>query len=352
MDDNKPSLPHGIIVGVATCGVIGYNNNPDHISTENSEELYDPVSYVNDSRGRLRYAGAKWQCVEFARRWWISELDVYLPMVPRACDIYTNLTKVKNLSTEKITYVGLLMLAQGETLSRPEVHDAVIWKRTDNAPVGHIAVVSEVTDEYVCVAEQNVDNNVMWKGGHYARKFPLVKNAETGAWSIVDEVDPILGWVRVNKNTDEDGPLWNKPTTDQLPITDEFNDDIQKALENFVGTTRPSHFTPELWTKMKPFFSRLTDYGLVAFLNTRHSSYPMVSLPWKGFGPEMFDRTPLIRKLQSFLNAHPAMSGVGADLEIVEHGEWDRATNIGVINMLNKVHTADEFESALEVYVL
>jgi hypothetical protein len=47
--------------------------------------------------------------------------------------------------------------------------------------VGHVAVISEVTPTHVRIAEQNVDNNVPWAGGHFSREFPLQRNRETGA---------------------------------------------------------------------------------------------------------------------------------------------------------------------------
>jgi hypothetical protein len=124
------------------------------------------------------------QCVEYARRWWISQLDCYLLNVPRACDIWSR-TYVKRLSDN--ARVALQMHGNGESTSPPAVHDFLIWKRTDEQPVGHIAVVCEVGDGYLCIAEQNVDNNKMWSGGHYSRKFALEHNDENGSWTIRDD---------------------------------------------------------------------------------------------------------------------------------------------------------------------
>jgi len=39
----------------------------------------------------------------------------------------------------------------------------------------------------VCIAEQNVDNNKMWAGGHYSRKVLLEHNDENGSWTIRDD---------------------------------------------------------------------------------------------------------------------------------------------------------------------
>lgn len=344
-------LPHGTILGVASTGVIGYNSNYEHI-IDNPEDPYDHLSYVRDSRGKLHVSGHKWQCVEFARRWWLSELDVYLPSVPRACDIFTSLTKVKTFGNEKTTYVALRMYPQGESTIRPEVHDAIIWTKTEKAPVGHIAIVSEVTDSFIRIAEQNVENDMMWKGGTYTREFALERNQETNAWFIRDDEDPISGWVRVDKHSTEDPPVWIPPEAKQLEVDGIYGDITFDALSRFVGSGSPATFTPEQKEKFLPFFRRLTDYSLGGFLNTHlPESYPMLSAPWKGYGSETIDREPLIRKFQTFLNLYPEITGVGEDGLIVEvNGVWDEATTRAVQIMLNKVHTTDEFDSAIEFY--
>lgn len=344
-------LPHGTILGIASTGVIGYNSNYEHI-IENENDPYDHISYVRDSRGKLHVAGHKWQCVEFARRWWLSQLDVYLPGVPRACDIFTTLTKVKSFGNEKTTYVALRMYNQGESTIRPEVHDAIIWMKTEKAPVGHIAIVSEVTNNYVRIAEQNVENNIMWKGGTFTREFPLQHNLKTGSWHIRDDDDPILGWVRVDKHSNQEAPKWIPPETNQLEVNGIYDDATFDALSRFVGSGSPARFTPEEKLKWGSFFHRITDYSLGGFLNTHlPEKYPMIIAPWKGFGNETFDRQPLIRKFQTFLNLYPEITGIGENGLVVEiNGIFDESTTKAVQNMLNKVHTADEFDSALEVY--
>jgi hypothetical protein len=262
-----------------------------------------------------------------------------------ACDIWTKpLNKVKNLSTDKIEYVGLKQHAQGKSTSRPAVHDALIWQRTDKAPVGHIAIVSEVSDTYVRVAEQNVDNNIMWKGGHFAREFPLEKR-DDGSWFIRDDEDPIHGWVRVDKNSAEEAPVWERPAENQLEVNGVYDDVTEAALSRFTGTSMPD-LSPEDLIRRGPFFRRLTDYSLCAFVNTQHSSYPeFVSMGWKGWSSEPHNREPLMRKFQSFLNLHPKLTEAQDLLE--ETGDWSEPTVRALQNLLNKVHAMDEFESAV-----
>lgn len=361
--ESPPWLPHGTIVGIASTGVIGYNCNYQHIE---DVETYDPISYVRDSRGKLHVAGNKWQCVEYARRWWLSQLGVKLPGVPRACDIFTSLTKIKSFThhhehhdgnesdSKKIkttSYVALRKYNQNESTIRPEVHDAIIWINTEKAPVGHIAIVSEVTDTYIRIAEQNVDNDIMWKGGTFAREFPLERNSETGAWFIRDDEDPIYGWVRVDIDSDEPPPIWIPPTTNQLEVNGIYDEETSEALCRFVGSVTASNFPAEEREKWLPLCQRLVDYSLGGFLNTHlPESYPFVALEWKGWSPEPHNREPLIRKFQIFLNLYPEITGVGKDLIVEVNGLWDEPTIRAIQMMLNKVHTTVEFDSALEHY--
>jgi glutathionylspermidine amidase/synthetase len=179
------------VLGCAPSGVIAYNCNYENIPEPADGEVVDILTYAKDARGKLAYSGMKWQCVEYARRWWVSQFDLYLLNVPRACDIWTR-TFVRRLSDNK--NVAIKMHDNGTSTVKPAVGDFLIWKRTDEQPVGHIAVVSELTDTHVRIAEQNVDNNVMWGGGHYSRQFALQRSEETGAWTIRDDEDPMHGY--------------------------------------------------------------------------------------------------------------------------------------------------------------
>jgi hypothetical protein len=258
------------------------------------------------------------------------------------------LKKVRNLSSSNIEYVALQQCSQGESTSRPAVHDALIWQRTEKAPVGHIAVVSEVSDTFVRVAEQNVDNDVMWKGGHFAREFPLERR-DDGSWFIRDDEDPLHGWVRVNKDSSEEAPVWTIPSVDQLQVTGVYDQATEDALSKFVGTSKPTNLTPEEMAKWGPLLSRITDYSLAAFLNTQHPSYPnFVVCEWLGWADTPHNRHPLMCKLQSFLNSHPVLTE--AEQLLDETGDWNEPTVRAIQHLLNKVHAMDEFESAIAHY--
>jgi hypothetical protein len=66
-ENSRPGLPHGCVLGMTACGVAGYNcnykNNPEE------EEMARAYDYSNFLENGV-YTGMKWQCVEFARRYW------------------------------------------------------------------------------------------------------------------------------------------------------------------------------------------------------------------------------------------------------------------------------------------
>ena len=93
----------------------------------------------------------------------------------------------------------------------------------------------DVTDDFVCIAEQNVDNNKMWAGGHYSRKFALQRNEETGGWTIRDDEDPMFGWVRCMRDEVLPTPPFVKPQAARLVVDGVFEGDTYTALQIFVG---------------------------------------------------------------------------------------------------------------------
>ena len=204
-------MPHGAVLGAASNGVIGYNSNYKHIVPDADGSPYDHLSYVKDSRGKLVYSGDKWQCVEYARRTWISQLDVWLPNTAKASDIWDR-KFVKRLSDG--SRVKLNMFTSGVTTKRPAVNDLIIWKLTEAQPVGHVAVVAEVTDTHLRVAEQNADNDRLWSGGHWSREFPLSRDPVSGVYTLHDAEDELFGWVRAELATVAPPLPWNPPEED------------------------------------------------------------------------------------------------------------------------------------------
>ncbi|CAK4083137.1 unnamed protein product [Aphanomyces euteiches] len=191
----KPGLPHGTVLGSAH-GVEGYNNNYRHIPADGDDN--DGSHYLDGL-----YMGYKWQCVEYARRYWVKKRDIYLPSIPHAAHIWTRVTHVKKLDDSSI--VPLRKLPNHGT-EKPDVGDLLVYKSTPGQYVGHVAVVVDVLEKQpghwvVHVAEQNQYNNRMWKGDNYADELKLeTKTREDGktTYGITHrDRDLVLdGWVR------------------------------------------------------------------------------------------------------------------------------------------------------------
>lgn len=327
-------MPHGTIVGTASNGIVGYNCNYKHIvSTAGGGEPYDHLSYVRDARSRLQYAGDKWQCVEYARRTWIALYDVYLPNTPRACDLWDR-TYVKRLVDG--ARVSVAKFTSGVTTHAPAVNDLVIWKHSDAQPFGHVAVVSEVSDTYVRIAEQNAHNDVMWAGRCWSREFSLTRHADHGAWTLRDAEDAVFGWMRVDTSSVAEPAPWCPPDEDRTAVDGEYGSSSATVLQKFLGINADGDH------------GRFTDLALAAFLNTHHTEHAHVYMPF--VFAQVVSRAPLISKLQHFLRAHPLISGHGSEVQIEENGTFDVPTVKGVQNLLNRVTHADDFEAAAAIY--
>jgi hypothetical protein len=217
-----------------------------------------------------------------------------------------------------------------------------------------VAVVCDVTDTELFIAEQNVNNDMPWTGGHYSRSFPLQRDEETGAWTIRDDEDPLFGWVRTCPDEIVPTPAWQPPVHDaahhRLLVDGVYEGETVLAWQKFVGVDVKRDFGDVDITQGRYplMIRRMTDFALAAFLNVYHTSYPHV--PMKSF--MQHDPVPVTKKLQNFLNAHPEFSGIGSNgvEPLVESGEWDVATIKAAQNLLNKIDHYEDWENALAYY--
>ncbi len=203
-DDNKCITPYGEKLG-ESYGVPSYSNC--------RAECVNPIeNTVKDKEtNKDVYSGLKWQCVEFARRWWISQKNVTFGSVETANEIFNLATAEKLNSSDKIQ----LLKTKNEANNSPKAGDLLIYKKsvTDNSfPYGHVAVIVNVNIEkgYIDLAEANYTNNFWEVKDQYARRIVLEKkeNKYTVYDLGVDEFKDaksnkekaaavILGWVHV-----------------------------------------------------------------------------------------------------------------------------------------------------------
>jgi hypothetical protein len=153
---------------------------------------------------RFAYAGVTYQCVEYARRWWVRNRGLTFGDVPTAADIFV-LTQGLRLAGNEPVPLGRSL--NGAAKRAPERGDLVVYAPDPADPrwrFGHVAVVVAVQAEqgWVGLAEENYDNQPWRNPEAYARRITLF--TVDGRYTLVD-VAPgatqnpgggrILGWV-------------------------------------------------------------------------------------------------------------------------------------------------------------
>jgi glutathionylspermidine amidase/synthetase len=172
------ALPFGSLLGIAPGGVPAYSSKG--------------ISFRSHYNGEIYY-GARYQCVEFARRWLVHTQGVTFGSVGMAYEIFplTHATRVSDNSE-----VPWNNVANGSS-TRPVPGCILIWNEgAEFKWTGHVAVVTAVSDTYVRIAEQNV-HDMSWGGRDYSRELPAEVNPDTGAFHIHDRYGKggtITGW--------------------------------------------------------------------------------------------------------------------------------------------------------------
>ncbi|MTW23123.1 CHAP domain-containing protein [Allochromatium palmeri] len=152
----------------------------------------------------LEYAGLAYQCVEYARRWWIQTLGLTFGDVPTAADILS-LTEGRRLSDQAVIPLGRSL--NGHARRAPERGDLLIYAADPGDPewrAGHVAVVvdTDLEQGWVALAEQNYDNRPWSDPERQARRIQIRRIGERYRLLDVapDQIDnpeggSIAGWI-------------------------------------------------------------------------------------------------------------------------------------------------------------
>jgi hypothetical protein len=179
-------VPCNEVEGIASFNVPAYSNK-----------------YGNCSRGGRHYChgvftGYQWQCVEFARRWLLKRKSCTFRDIPCACNIWADVPHIERVTDGRCFRLRPVPNGSPEP---PKKDSLLIYSRNQKMPYGHVAIITDVTPDYVHIAEQN--NLYHYWPGDYARREPL--RFHNGGYYIDDE-DPIYGWMEI-ENNDELQPL-------------------------------------------------------------------------------------------------------------------------------------------------
>ena len=162
------------------------------------------VHATDPKQDHLQYIGVTYQCVEYARKWWMKNLGVTFGSIDSAHEILY-LTEGKNLETQQP--FPLARSINGTARRPPRRGDLVIYYPDRTDPEwrhGHAAVVVAVDLEQgkVSLAEENYDNQRWQNPQAFARQIRLFEVG--GRYTLVDvpptairnvEGGRIAGWL-------------------------------------------------------------------------------------------------------------------------------------------------------------
>ena len=162
------------------------------------------VSSQPSPEGTRQYLGITYQCVAYARYWWMKNLNLTFGDVDNAHQI---LYLTEGIDARTGTRIPLGRSVNGSARRPPQRGDLVVYASDRSDPEwysGHVAVVVDVDRErgLVTLAEQNYDNRPWQDPGKFARRIPLFDI--DGHFTLLDVPDSsrrnpqggrIIGWV-------------------------------------------------------------------------------------------------------------------------------------------------------------
>ncbi|MDQ7048913.1 MAG: CHAP domain-containing protein [Enterobacterales bacterium] len=165
----------------------------------------------NPNEAEFHYIGLIYQCVEYARKWWMINQDITFGSIDSAYEILY-LTEGKNIRTNQT--FPLARSLNGSAKRPPKRGDLLIYaadRNRANWRHGHVAVVVEVdlANNYLLVAEENYNNQPWADANKYARKLKL-SHSDKG-YQVIDqdpyqldtaELGVISGWIYPMQVTD------------------------------------------------------------------------------------------------------------------------------------------------------
>ncbi len=197
---DSQALAFGKLLGYGPGGVPAYSSDYD---TANEDEYPNRSSYRSYLDGI--YMGYKWQCVEFARRWMYINKGYIFDDVAMAYDIF-ELRSVRDIQAN--SRLPFQAFTNGSR-THPEIGSLLIWEEGGEfEDTGHVAVITQVSDSFVRIAEQNVGHKVWPEGQDYARELKAKITEDGGFWVECSYFDgTILGWMTQTEETLDAEPI-------------------------------------------------------------------------------------------------------------------------------------------------
>jgi len=154
----------GKIIGRSPSGVVVYSNYRNR----------NPTTHKKNGI----YYGQSWQCIEYARRYWIEMFGVTFKQITNAYELM------------KITFCTAIHTGKKEPVKvchnhspyQPLIGSLLVWMKDSKNQYGHVAVITGITPTYIHITQQNkkdVHRRIPW---YYHNGY------------VID--DPhVLGWI-------------------------------------------------------------------------------------------------------------------------------------------------------------
>ena len=195
MKTSAPASVFGTLLGYAPGNVAVYSSDYD---------TADESTYPNRSAYRSYldgiYMGYKWQCVEFARRWMYLNHGYIFDDIAMAYDIF-ELRSVRDVSSQNRLPLNAF---KNGAKHHPQVGSLLIWEEGGEfEETGHVAVVVEVHEDKIRLAEQNVGHQIWPKDQSWCRELKAKVTKDGDYWIECSYSDAtILGWMTQTDKTE------------------------------------------------------------------------------------------------------------------------------------------------------
>lgn len=185
------------VKGFSNCQSSCIQSEYSFLNLNTSELTYHQSSPNDDSK---HYVGLVYQCVEYARRWWMKNRRITFGDIDSA---YQIMYLLEGKYIDNNTAFELARSVNGSAKRAPKRGDLLIYYPDPERPnwrYGHVAVVVNVNmiGGVVSIAEQNYRNLAWSDPKAYSRQLPLY--AVNGRYQILD-VDIASGSTSKRKNT-------------------------------------------------------------------------------------------------------------------------------------------------------
>ena len=198
----KPA-PFGAIIGYAPGRIPVYSSDYDTAD----KAVYRSDEHYDHQVGNIYY-GLRYQCVEFARRWLVHAKGVTFSEVRMAYEIFDMPHAIRVKDEENIPWTNI----PNGSSERPVPGAVLIWNEGGEFQrTGHVAIVVEVSDEWVRVAEQNVNDTYWPRGQNWARQLDVEYDKAKGTYFIQEVDGSVKGWKHLPKDF----------VSDPLPLPEE-----------------------------------------------------------------------------------------------------------------------------------